>query len=96
MVPTVYSAEKLSLNELSKSAKSVITAAQSGTINPDLLKGIVAIRELHMRAIRETGFTCADELLYPEDYRYLDDVLGYAAVLLTAAVLLFLRQMKKQ
>jgi pyruvate dehydrogenase E2 component (dihydrolipoamide acetyltransferase) len=39
MVPTVYSAEKLSLNELSKSAKSVITAAQSGTINPDLLKG---------------------------------------------------------
>ena len=48
--------------------------------NPDLLKGIVAIRELHMRAIRETGFTCADEMLYPENYRYLDDVLGYAAV----------------
>ncbi len=39
MVPTVFSAEKLSLNELSKSAKTVITAAQSGTINPDLLKG---------------------------------------------------------
>ncbi len=48
--------------------------------NPDLLKGIIAIRELHMRALRETGFTCADEMLYPEDYRYLDDVLGYAAV----------------
>ena len=48
--------------------------------NPDLLKGIIAIRELHMRAIRETGFTCADEMLYPENYRYLDDVLGYAAV----------------
>ena len=39
LVPTVYGAEKLSLNDLSKSAKSVITAAQSGTINPDLLKG---------------------------------------------------------
>ncbi|MBO7250030.1 MAG: 2-oxo acid dehydrogenase subunit E2 [Clostridia bacterium] len=39
MVPTVFGAEKMSLNELSKSAKSVITAAQSGTINPDLLKG---------------------------------------------------------
>ncbi|MBQ8345862.1 MAG: 2-oxo acid dehydrogenase subunit E2 [Clostridia bacterium] len=39
MVPTVFGAEKLSLNELSKQAKSVITAAQSGTINPDLLKG---------------------------------------------------------
>ena len=39
MVPTVFGAEKMSLNELSKSAKGVITAAQSGTINPDLLKG---------------------------------------------------------
>ena len=39
MVPTVFGAEKLSLNELSKAAKSVITDAQSGTINPDYLKG---------------------------------------------------------
>jgi len=47
---------------------------------PDLMKGLIAIRELHIRAIRETGFTCADEMLYPENYRYLDDVLGYVAV----------------
>ena len=39
MVPTVFHAEKMTLNELSKEAKTVITAAQSGTINPDLLKG---------------------------------------------------------
>ncbi len=39
MVPTVFHAEKMSLNEISKEAKTVITAAQSGTINPDLLKG---------------------------------------------------------
>ena len=39
MVPTVFGAEKLTLNELSKSAKSVITAAQNGTVNPDLLRG---------------------------------------------------------
>ena len=39
MVPTVFAAEKLSLNELSKAAKAVISQAQSGTINPDLLKG---------------------------------------------------------
>ena len=39
MVPTVFHAEKMSLNELSKAAKGVITAAQGGTINPDLLKG---------------------------------------------------------
>ncbi|MDD6309293.1 MAG: 3-deoxy-7-phosphoheptulonate synthase [Clostridia bacterium] len=47
---------------------------------PDMLKGIIAIRSLHMRALRETGFTCADEMLYPENYRYLNDILGYVAV----------------
>ncbi len=47
---------------------------------PDMLKGIVAIRELHMRALRETEFTCADEMLYPENYRYLNDILGYVAI----------------
>ncbi|MBQ9912605.1 MAG: 3-deoxy-7-phosphoheptulonate synthase [Clostridia bacterium] len=46
----------------------------------DLIKGIVAIRKLHMRAINETGFVCADEMLYPENYRYLSDLLGYVAV----------------
>ncbi|MBE6588876.1 MAG: 2-oxo acid dehydrogenase subunit E2 [Ruminococcaceae bacterium] len=39
LVPTVFGAEKMSLDELSRAAKSVITGAQSGTINPDLLKG---------------------------------------------------------
>ena len=48
--------------------------------DPDMLEGVIAIRKLHMRAINETGFTCADEMLYPENYRYLSDVLGYTAV----------------
>ncbi len=48
--------------------------------SPDLLKGIVAIRSLHIKALQETGFCCADEMLYPENHRYLSDVLGYAAV----------------
>ncbi len=47
---------------------------------PDLYKGIIAMRELHMRAVKETGFACADEMLYPENYRYLDDLLAYVAV----------------
>ncbi len=47
---------------------------------PDMYKGIVAIRELHMRALRETGFSCADEMLYPENYQYLSDILGYVAI----------------
>ena len=47
---------------------------------PDMLKGIVAIRELHMSALRDYGFTCADEMLYPENHRYLSDLLAYVAV----------------
>ena len=47
---------------------------------PDLFKGIIATRELHMRAVKETGFVCADEMLYPENHKYLDDLLGYVAV----------------
>ena len=47
---------------------------------PDMFKGLIATRELHMRAIRETGFSCADEMLYPENYKYLDDILAYVAV----------------
>ena len=46
----------------------------------DMLKGVVAIRNLHIRAIKETGFTCADEMLYPENHRYLSDILSYLAV----------------
>ena len=47
---------------------------------PDMFKGIIATRHLHMRAVEETGFSCADEMLYPENYQYLDDVLAYVAV----------------
>ena len=48
--------------------------------NPDMLKGLIAIRKLHMDVIKETGFTCADEMLYPENHRYLSDLLSYVAV----------------
>ncbi|MDO5135670.1 MAG: 3-deoxy-7-phosphoheptulonate synthase [Eubacteriales bacterium] len=47
---------------------------------PNLLAGLVAIRKMHIRAIEESGFTCADEMLYPENYRYLSDILSYVAV----------------
>ena len=50
------------------------------TEKPDMLKGILTIRDLHIRAVAETGFTCADEMLYPENHRYLSDLLGYVAV----------------
>ena len=47
---------------------------------PDMLEGILAIRDLHMSALKDYGFTCADEMLYPDNYRYLSDLLGYVAV----------------
>ena len=47
---------------------------------PNLLAGLVAIRKMHIHAIRTSGMTCADEMLYPENYRYLSDLLSYVAV----------------
>ena len=47
---------------------------------PDMYKGIVAIRELHMAALCDYDFSCADEMLYPENHRYLSDILSYVAV----------------
>ncbi len=48
--------------------------------SPDMLRGLMAIRRLHVRVLAETGFSGADEMLYPENYRYLADVLSYVAV----------------
>ncbi|MBR2877085.1 MAG: 3-deoxy-7-phosphoheptulonate synthase [Clostridia bacterium] len=47
---------------------------------PDMYEGIVAIRDIHMTALKETGFSCADEMLYPDNYRYLSDILSYVAI----------------
>ena len=47
---------------------------------PDMYKGIVSIRELHLAALRDYDFSCADEMLYPENHRYLSDLLSYVAV----------------
>ena len=46
----------------------------------DMLEGIISIRRLHTKAIEETGLFCADEMLYPENYRYLSDLLSYVAI----------------
>ncbi len=47
---------------------------------PDLLAGLTAIRKMHLRVMEETGLTAADEMLYPENRSYLDDILSYEAV----------------
>lgn len=48
--------------------------------NPDTLKGLLAVRDLHIKAVEVSGMTCADEMLYPENHRYLNDILSYVAI----------------
>ena len=48
--------------------------------DPDLFKGLVSIRKLHLKALEQTGFSCADEMLYPENHLFLSDLLSYVAV----------------
>ena len=50
------------------------------THSPDLLRGLLSIRKLHIDALEQTGFSCAAEMLYPENHRYLADCLSYVAV----------------
>lgn len=47
---------------------------------PDFLAGLIAMRKMHIRAIQESGLTAADEMLYPENWRYLSDILSYVAI----------------
>ncbi len=47
---------------------------------PNMYEGIIAIRRMHMRVVQETGLTTADEMLYPENLRYLSDLMSYIAV----------------
>ncbi len=47
---------------------------------PDFLAGLIAMRKMHIRAIEESGLTAADEMLYPENWGYISDILSYVAI----------------
>ena len=47
---------------------------------PDFLAGLIAMRKMQIRAIAESGLTAADEMLYPENWRYVSDILSYVAI----------------
>ena len=76
IVPRVYTNKPRTVG---RGYKGILHQPDPGKA-PDLLKGIITIREMNIRIIRETGFTCADELLYPEAYRFTSDVLSYVAI----------------
>ena len=47
---------------------------------PDIVEGIMAIRRLHLRILRESSLTAADEMLYPDNYPFLEDLLSYVTI----------------
>ena len=47
---------------------------------PNLIKGVIATRKIHMRSLNEFGLPSADEMLYPENHRYINDVVAYVAI----------------
>ena len=47
---------------------------------PDMVAGLVAMRNMHIHAIEASGMTCADEMLYPENWGYVEDLLSYVAI----------------
>ncbi|MGN0291092.1 MAG: 3-deoxy-7-phosphoheptulonate synthase [Lachnospiraceae bacterium] len=47
---------------------------------PDMVEGIIATRRMHIRAMKETGLSAADEMLYPENWGYVEDLLSYVAI----------------
>lgn len=57
---------------------SRLTAVQEKA--PDMVEGLIAMRKMHIRAIEESGLTCADEMLYPENWGYVEDLLSYVAI----------------
>lgn len=47
---------------------------------PDMVEGLIAMRKMHIRVVEESGLTCADEMLYPENWGYVEDILSYVAI----------------
>ena len=76
LIPRIYTNKPRTTGEGYKG----ITSQPDPEKKPDFLAGLMAMRKMHIRAIQESGLTAADEMLYPENYWFLADVLSYVAV----------------
>ena len=76
IVPRVYTNKPRTTGEGYKG----ITSQPDPEKKPDFLAGLMAMRKMHIRAIKETGLTAADEMLYPENWGYVSDILSYVAI----------------
>mgnify|MGYP002860081039 CR=1 FL=1 len=76
IVPRIYTNKPRTTGEGYKG----IASQPDPTKEPDMVEGLVAMRKMHIRAMEESSFTCADEMLYPENWPYVEDLLSYVAI----------------
>lgn len=76
LIPRIYTNKPRTTGEGYKG----ITSQPDPEKKPDFLAGLMAMRKMHIRAIQETGLTAADEMLYPENWGYVSDILSYVAI----------------
>lgn len=76
IIPRIYTGKPRTTGDGYKG----IASQPDPTERPDMVRGLLSMRHLHVQAVNETGLTCADEMLYPGNDAYLSDVLSYVAV----------------
>lgn len=76
LIPRIYTNKPRTTGEGYKG----IVAQPDPEKKPDFLEGLIAMRKMHLRAMAESGLTAADEMLYPENWPYLSDILSYVAI----------------
>ncbi|MCD8364624.1 MAG: 3-deoxy-7-phosphoheptulonate synthase [Clostridiales bacterium] len=76
LIPRIYTNKPRTTGEGYKG----IATQPDPEAKPDMIAGLIAVRKLHLRAIEETGLSAADEMLYPENWDYVDDLLSYVAI----------------
>ena len=76
IIPRIYTSKPRTTGEGYKG----IASQPDPEKKPDMLAGLIAMRKMHIRAIEESGLTCADEMLYPENWGYVEDLLSYVAI----------------
>lgn len=76
LIPRIYTNKPRTTGEGYKG----IASQPNPEKEPDLMQGLIAVRSMHIKAMEISGLTAADEMLYPENYPYLDDILSYVAI----------------
>jgi len=76
LIPRIYTNKPRTTGEGYKG----IASQPNPEKEPDLMQGLIAVRSMHIKAMEVSGLTAADEMLYPENYTYLSDILSYVAI----------------